>query len=123
MRFVILLLLVSLSSYSQKIITKIDKSTNDKIITGYSAIRPTIIAPLSIKITSVGKEAIFITLTGDDVGANVIGGNATATFLLDDKTTITIHSVGTQGYDRSIRDGKYYSHYYSIAVSDFKLLS
>ena len=123
MRFVILLLSISLISCSQKIITLIDKSKNEKIIKAGSAIRPTVIAPLSIEIKSVGKETIFITLYGDDVGANVIGADATATFLLDDETAITIYSVGVQGYDRSIRYGKYFHHHYRIAVSDFKLLS
>ncbi|HEY6503912.1 MAG TPA: hypothetical protein VIZ28_08060 [Chitinophagaceae bacterium] len=123
MRFFILLLLISLISCSQKIITQIDKSKNEKIIKANSAIRPTIIAPLSIQIKSVGKEIIFIKLYGEDVGANAIGADATATFLLDDKTTITIYSIGVQGYDRSIKDGKYYSHHYRIAVSDFTLLS
>lgn len=123
MKVIILLLLFPVNVYSQKIKTEIDKFTNEKRIeTGWSSIRPTLSAPLSIKIRSVGKESVFITLAGANYGANVIGNDATAMFLLDDKTTITITSTGIQDYEIG-EYGKSYQHQYRITVSDLKLLS
>lgn len=124
MKLLFVLIMFPLSSFSQKIKSEIDKFTNEKRVEtlGWIQLRPTMSAPLAIRLRSVG-QSFFITLAGSNIGANVIGNTSTAIFLLDDKTTITTTSTGIQDYEIDLKLGNSFKHQYSIKIEDLKKFS
>lgn len=125
MKYILTASLIILATFcsGQKITVEHDKFLNEKRIeSGWIGIKPTLSAPLSVKLRSVGKESVYITLSGANYGANVIGDNATAIFLLEDTSKVIVTSTGIQSYDIG-QYGKSYKHQYSILVEDLKRLS
>lgn len=64
----------------------------------------------------------FIILHGFGRGADVIGENEKAIFLLDDDTTITVYSTGFQSYEISKYDNRF-NHQYQAVKSDIEALA
>lgn len=119
----IMLCMLATSTYSQKIKVEYDKFEKAKRIeTGWIQVKPTMSAPLAVKFRSVGDSAIFITLAGANVGANVIGLSSTVKFLFDDETTCEGSSTGIQDYDIG-QYGKSFKHQYRISRDQLEKLS
>jgi hypothetical protein len=108
---------------AQKITSEFDKFLKEKRVeTGWCSVRPTLKAPLSIKLRAVGIHSYFVTISGANYGANVIGSDATIIFLLDDQSTLTAKSTGIQSYDIG-EYSKSYRHQYTISREDLDKLA
>lgn len=117
------LLLLPLTLLAQKIrINEYDKFIKQQRVESHPlSITTTPNMKLSVCFTAVGSE-LYIQLIGAGEGAHRVEAGDPVIFLMENDTTITVKSKGSQGYDIGT-DISTYKHHYILSYSDLKKLS
>jgi len=123
-RFAIILLAsLPIFVYSQKIRQdEIDKFTKQRRVeTSYCSLKEGLGCGLYVYLRSV-DTTYFLNIGGHGCAVGIIGTNDHAMFLLENDSTVYVHSTGVQSYD-SGEYGKSYRHQYYITLDGLRLLA
>lgn len=116
------LLLIPILSYSQKLKIELDKFTNQKRLeTPTVTLKARATQGLAINFRSV-DSLVYVILYGYGDGTGTISNGEEAIFLLDDGTTIKVYSTGIQSFDVG-KSQNTYQHQYKIQIGDLQKLS
>jgi hypothetical protein len=116
-------LLISVACFSQKLkVDEVDKFTKQKRLeTEEVKMNNKTFEGFYLYLRAV-DTITYITISGYGQGADVIGQDDQALFLLDDNSTVTVLSTGIQDYTIG-QYSKSYHHQYRINVDDIQTLA
>lgn len=103
-------------------VNEIDKFTKERRIeTSFSWLKRGIGCGIGFYFRSV-DDTRFMTASGYNCGADVIGARDEIIFLLDNDSTISLTPTSIQGYNVG-SSGNTYTHQYNVTLEQIKLLS